>query len=289
MDNQNSTAHQEDFDLVALVRVGWRYKLLVCAITLLCGVGTAIVMLVTKPIYRASVAVTQVRDSNIAGGLGSGIMSQLGGLASIAGLSLGGADENRTAQAVLKSRHLAEVFVKQNDLLPVLFEGSRTTPSLWKAVQRFQGILRIADDVRQGKTTISIDWEDPVVAAQWANDYVGLANEMLRSRARDESTRNIAYLNEQVSKTSVLELQRVMYNLIEMETKTLMLANGRTDYAFAVIDPAVAPELRISPKRTLMTITGLIGGGVLGLLVAVGLDFWRRRRTSPVLKNSAVA
>jgi uncharacterized protein involved in exopolysaccharide biosynthesis len=48
----------------------------------------------------------------------------------------------------------------------------------------------------------------------------------------------------------MIELQRVMYNLIETETKKLMLANGKPEYTFIVVDPAVAGELPIRPKRT---------------------------------------
>jgi uncharacterized protein involved in exopolysaccharide biosynthesis len=47
-----------------------------------------------------------------------------------------------------------------------------------------------------------------------------------------------------------------------------MLANGKLEYAFTVIDPAVAPEIRISPKRTLMTLIGFAIGCVLGCVIA---------------------
>jgi uncharacterized protein involved in exopolysaccharide biosynthesis len=64
-----------------------------------------------------------------------------------------------------------------------------------------------------------------------------------------------------------------MYNLIESETKTLMLANARAEYAFTVVDPAVVPEERVSPRRTLMVLSGLFIGMVVGVLIA-----WVRNR-----------
>jgi uncharacterized protein involved in exopolysaccharide biosynthesis len=67
-------------------------------------------------------------------------------------------------------------------------------------------------------------------------------------------------------------LRRVIYNLIENETKTLMLANAREEYAFAVVDPAVPPELRISPRRRVMVLVGLMLGLVLGTLAAFALN-----------------
>jgi LPS O-antigen subunit length determinant protein (WzzB/FepE family) len=59
-----------------------------------------------------------------------------------------------------------------------------------------------------------------------------------------------------------------MYNLIENETKTLMLANARSEYAFTLVDPAVTPEVRIRPRRTLMVLIGLLVGGLLGMVIA---------------------
>jgi len=71
---------------------------------------------------------------------------------------------------------------------------------------------------------VSIDNGDAVTAARWANGYVALANELVRSRALDDAKRNVAYLNEQIARTNEVELRRIMYNLVEDQTKTLMLA-----------------------------------------------------------------
>ena len=97
---------------------------------------------------------------------------------------------------------------------------------------------------------------------------MALTNELIRTRALDDATRNIAYLNSHIAQTTVLEVQRVMYKLIENETKTQMLASGRLEYAFTSVDPAVPPELRISPQRTLIVLGGVVLGLVIGCVVA---------------------
>ena len=107
---------------------------------------------------------------------------------------------------------------------------------------------------------------------------MALANETLRSRALSDSSRNIQYLKEQIAKTDVVELQRVMYGLIEIEMKTLMLANARTEYAFTVVDPGVTPERRVWPRRTLMVLSGGVLGVFLGFLLALAHSIWRRHR-----------
>jgi uncharacterized protein involved in exopolysaccharide biosynthesis len=75
----------------------------------------------------------------------------------------------------------------------------------------------------------------------------------------------------------VVEVQRSIYNLIESETKTLMLANVRTEFAFTVIDPAVPPERKYRPHRSLYVLFGLFLGFAIGVLAA----YWRSARAGP--------
>ena len=75
----------------------------------------------------------------------------------------------------------------------------------------------------------------------------------------------------------MVEVQQACYRLIEAETKSLMLAHGRAEYAFTIVDPAVAPEMRSSPRRTLIVMTGIFVGGFMGSLIAVARNAIRRR------------
>jgi uncharacterized protein involved in exopolysaccharide biosynthesis len=244
-----------------------------------CAIIAVVKALTEIPIYRAEAQVVEVRDNQL-GGMG-GLASQLGGLASIAGIGLlGDQQDNRNSMAVLKSRQLSEQFVTRHKLMPLMFRNSKNPPTQWYAVERFRkSVVSIREDKRTGVTTVAVDWPDAAVASVWANEFVALANEVIRARALTESTRNITYLNEQIAKTNVVEMQKVMYNLIETETKTLMLANARLEYAFKVVDPAVKPEMKISPKRTVMVIVGAMLGGALGLLLMFAHRFWLKLRT----------
>jgi LPS O-antigen subunit length determinant protein (WzzB/FepE family) len=274
------TDEDYEFDVVDLCRVAWAYKRLVAS-TSLVGALIALVLAVTAvPSYRAEVVVTLVEDTDL--GSGQSLASQFGGLASLAGVTLGAGGSHREEhQAVLESRHLIEEFVKRNGVLPLLQGKAPRPPTLWIAVEKFKrNALKIEEDKLKGTTIVSIESPDPVIAARWANAFVALANELVRNKARDDASRNVDYLNEQVAKTNVVELQRIIYNLIESETKTLMLANARVEYAFTVVDPAAVPEVRVSPKRTLMVATGLAIGLVLGVLTA-----WLRNKFAR--KNAA--
>jgi len=273
---------EPEIDLVVIVRGAWKRKYLVASITGLLAIASVVWALTTASIYRADVTVTEVSNSTMNAAIGGNVLAQLGGLASIAGLNLGGTSDNtQLSHAVLKSRYLVEEFIERNDLIPELFKGSKEKPTLWLAVRRFQeGILRISEDTRQRKITVSVDWTDPEAAARWANGFVSLANELVRTRALDDAGRNVAYLTDQIEKTNVVELQKVMYNLIENETKTLMLANARSEYAFVVVDPATVPERRVSPNRRFIVLAGTAAAFFAALAIAFALDWWEKRRAA---------
>jgi uncharacterized protein involved in exopolysaccharide biosynthesis len=161
----------------------------------------------------------------------------------------------------------------------LLLAGAKPGQSLWLTVERFRkGVLDIEEDKLKETTTVTVDWTDPAVAARWANEFVALANQQLRNQTIEDATRNVAFLEDQVQRTRSVDIQRVMYNLIEQETQRLMLAKGRVDYAFTVADPAVKAESRVSPKRTLLVLSGMVAGFLLGSYVAwVRVRFARRR------------
>ena len=259
-------------DFLSVSRLLWEYRrmiVLICAAMTLTALAYA---LNATPIYRAEVVVVAAPEQGLAAAA-SGLASQFGGLASLAGVNLteGGQNE-QAAQAVLVSNYLATEFIKRYDLLPQLSQDSNRPLTQWRAAQKFKKtLLTVFKDVRKGVTTVSVEWKDAATAAKWANGYVALANESLRNHALEESSRNIRYLNGQIAHTNDVELRRVLYDIVESETKTLMLANGRLEYGFQVVDPAVAPEIRAHPRRTLL----VLGGAALGLFLGWTAAFFR--------------
>jgi uncharacterized protein involved in exopolysaccharide biosynthesis len=267
-----------DIDFAGIWRLIRDAKYLVLGCTIVVG-GIALgIGFATKPVFRAETVIIAARN----GGLGGQMGGQLGGLAniaSLAGVNLdSGSSADREAKAVLQSRSIVQEFISKNNLIDVLIPHSSKPATMWLAVKEFkEGVLNIREDKHTGVVTIDIDWEDPKVAAKWANGFVALSNERLRARAIDEATRNIAFLNAQIPQTSVVEVQRAIYNLIESETKTLMLANVRMEFAFTVIDQAVPPERKYKPHRSIYLVSGLFLGFGIGVLAA----YWRSARAQP--------
>jgi uncharacterized protein involved in exopolysaccharide biosynthesis len=64
-------------------------------------------------------------------------------------------------------------------------------------------------------------------------------------------------------------MQTVFYQLIEEQTKTIMLAEVSPEYVFQTIDPANFPDEKTKPNRPLIVILGTFFGVMLSLLIVL--------------------
>jgi uncharacterized protein involved in exopolysaccharide biosynthesis len=244
--------------------------------------------------YKAVVLLSPV--SNVGGGqLGamSSIASQLGGFASLTGIAVGSDSKKSESIAVLQSEALTEKYIAGNNLLPVLFKQKwdeetekwktsdpQQIPTLWKANQLFKNRIRyVASDTKTGLVTLTITWKDPQTAAKWANDLVAITNDYLRTKAIEESDRNIAFLNDQALKSNVVEVKQTIYKILESEISKGMVARGSKEYAFKILDPAVAPEKPTSPNPPIWILAGSFGGLLLGSAAVLLISGSRMRAT----------
>jgi len=241
------------------------------------------------PKYRVQVVMLPVKADDARSAL-AGMVGQLGGLAGLAGLSLGGGSNKDEYLEYLRSNAFTARFIEDQQLLPVLFDkywdednarwdvdDPEDVPTLADGVRRFDRSVRaVQEDRRTGIVTLSVIWKDRELAAKWANRLVEQANRDLRQRAIEEAEASLRYLDVELAKTNVVDLQQSIYRLIEAQIRAKMLANVREAYAFKVIDPAIAPDADdwIRPKRAAMIAIGAFAG----LLAALAVVTWRLRR-----------
>jgi uncharacterized protein involved in exopolysaccharide biosynthesis len=152
-------------------------------------------------------------------------------------------------------------------------------PSMWDAYSVFKEVITVNNDSKTGLVTVKADWKDPNLAAQWVNELVKRLNYELRQQAIHESERSIQFLNEQIQETSLADLRTVLYRLVEEHTKNMTLAKVNEQYALKVIDPAVPPQERAKPKRTLIVVFGFAMGLLSGIIIAFVWNYIQVQRT----------
>jgi uncharacterized protein involved in exopolysaccharide biosynthesis len=241
----------------------WLVTLIVC---LSVAAGGAYALLATEW-FQADVVVAYAEKKGP-----SGSLAQLGGLASLAGISVG-TGENTEPLSVLKSRGFARRFIEdenlQSALTPRSMLGGSRALDIRDAVDNFDKNVRtVTEDKKASLIVLSIRWTDPAVAAQWANTLVRRINSEMQREAENEASRNLQYLQTSLVSTTVLSLQQAIGRLMESELQKAMLAKGNSEYAFKVIDAAVPPKHHVAPKRLwVVAASGLLGAMASALLV----------------------
>jgi len=149
-------------------------------------------------------------------------------------------------------------------------------PSYQEAYEEFLALLSVSEDKQTGLIFVSAEHHSPDIAKRWVELMVNRVSEDLRTKDIREADESIKFLESQREKTSLVALDEVFAQLIEEQTKTIMLANVSKDYVFDVIDPPVSPELKSNPSRALICVLGTLLGGMLGLVVVLIRHYGRQ-------------
>ena len=286
---------EDEIDLLELIRTLLQAWKTIVSITIFCtGLSVAYALYATE-IFKAETLLAPAQEEKSGA---SSALSQFGGLAAMAGVSIPGDSNVEQVVATLNSRKFLRTYINHNKLIPVLFEhiwdadsqawmvpSSEDEPTVQEALQSFKACLSVDEDKKSGLITLSISWKDPEVAAQWANDLVKQLNEQLREQAIADSQKRVGYLEQELAKTTLQDMRAVLYKLLESEKQKAMLANVNEDFALEVIDPAVAPETREKPKRKLIVALGGVCGGFLGIFAVFFSQFLRKLKLSGTSKN----
>ncbi|HDM8138707.1 Wzz/FepE/Etk N-terminal domain-containing protein [Vibrio parahaemolyticus] len=294
-----SQSIDDEIDLSGLFKALWKGKWIIIVTTFVFALGSIVFALNLPNIYKADALIAPTESSN-SGGL-SKMAGQLGGLAALAGVNIGVGESTQAdlAVQVMKSRQFIEAFVDRHDILVPLMavkdwdieknklildediynpttgewlrekKGLRgAKPSAQEAFEVFnEDVLSIKQDKESGLYTVSVKHYSPYIAKQWVNWLIKDINKVMRERTIAETSQNLTYLNTQLQKTAVADMQNTFYKLIEEQTKSLMLAEVQEEFVFQTLDPAVVPEVKDGPKRALICVLGSLLGGMLGIAI----------------------
>ena len=177
-------------------------------------------------------------------------------------------------------------FIQDNNLLPILFakdwnkDKQRWEPvllhrwiygdtiSIWDGYTKFSSILGVETDADTNLTTVSLKWTDAKLAAEWTNKMVAVLNDQLQKQALKESQVILAHLQEQLNKTSSVELRLALYGLMEAQLATVIATKVHPDFAMKIIDAAVVPDDQAIPYFQLILIAVSV---FLGIVIALSL------------------
>lgn len=230
MDPKNQIDQIDQTDEINLLdywRVIWKRRLLILLLFLISVVAAAVISLYMTPIFQAKATLMPVESSQ------SRFSGALGALQNIpfVGGAVGKTGTDKIV-TILNSRTLAEDVIKKMDLIKILFKekwdkekGKWKTdkpPTRQDTLRGLQGIVKVADD-RKGLISITVEYEDPKLAADIANNYTAALHQFLSENTISLVKRNRLFLEKQLVVTKV-DLQRTEEDLKSYQMKKKVVA-----------------------------------------------------------------
>lgn len=292
------TVADDEIDLRELFAAIWQGKWIIIAVTAVFAVASVFYALSLPNIYKSEALLAPASEQKSAG-----LSGQLGGLAALAGVNLGsgaGVDKTALAIEIIKSRDFLGRFIEKRiqlqDLMAVkswdlasntlnydaevydlnnqqwLREAKpprQAKPSIQEAYKVLSDKLNISTDATTGMVKLSVEHISPFIAQRWVQMLVADLNLEMKTRDIEEAEKSIAYLQQQISQTNISDLRAALYSLVEEQTKTLMLANVREEYALKVIDKPIVPEEKAKPARPIIVIVFTFLGGFMAIILVI--------------------
>jgi uncharacterized protein involved in exopolysaccharide biosynthesis len=268
-----------------------------------------IIGLQTPNTYQSN-ALISIKDSDDSAGMSS-MMSQYGGLASLAGISLpsGSKDKLNKAIAVLNSKnffnHINDKYELDIDIFAMKsFDVIKNKPTYKKNIYDksqkkwvrnvkppmkskpsdlelhkyfLKNIFSVSKNPETDFISISVVHPSPEFSKKLLEIILSELNLVVKEKDLEESNLALEYLNNELPKTKISEVRKSINQLIEVQLKTNMMASIQKDYVFDVIDPPFVPEKKISPNRLLLVIFGVLVGLFTSIFYILFSEIYKNR------------
>lgn len=294
--------NNNEFDLAELIKVIWKKKISIIVLSIVISIFNVFYALSLANVYTSDAVLAPNDDtqSNMS------VFSDIGGLASLAGIDVGSSssasDYNVTIRS-LSSRQFLKDFIEERDLFLDIFAVSsydldtgktEYDPTLYD-VEKAQWVRKIqkpylpkpsAYEVRETlleRLTIDKDNKTGFLFLTYTHANPNFAKYILDSLIVDINiymkNRDIAFY-ERVS-SSLLEavrgetdknLIKSIYSLLESNEKKLAIAKASNEYALKIIDQPIVPEKKSYPFRSKMVIIMSLLGGIFSTIFFVIYD-----------------
>lgn len=194
MNSEKVIVQEDEIDLYELFQKIKKRKKLIVKIFLASTLLSVIISLLLTKYYKSEAVIMPVTAPS------SGSFSQL---AAIASMSINYQDPTIKIDAVLNSDTIAEMVVKELNLVEVIFEGD--PPSNQDPVQAAvrslkKNIIDVKMNKKNGTITISSIWKNPIMAKNITEKYIEKLKLILSEKALTISKANRVFLEEELNK-----------------------------------------------------------------------------------------
>ncbi len=286
----------DEIDVKALFKRILNGKRIIISSTVLFSIIAVVYSLTLSNIYQSTALLSPVGEQSSS----NQSLNNIGGLASLAGISISSASGLNSTKAITKITTLS--FFEEN-ILPNIFLPDLMAVSTWdeesnsviyndstysaqtgkwneiphpqKSYEAFLKKLQVSQDYDTKFLTISFRHESPHIAKEWTELVVNQINDSFRARDKLEAESAMDFLYAQMALTSYTEIKEVVAQVLKQKMQQLALIEANEFYVFSYLDqPAVAKE-KIEPSRSSISILGALFGFMLGVLIVLVRGYFK--------------
>ena len=283
-------------DLIYFFNLLWLKKLFIISLSSFFSILSIIYALSLNNYYVSSAILVAADTQN------TNALSQYSGLASLAGIGVQGSGDSVTEMMeIIESRKFVKHLITFEGVLPSIMaaesynKGSKTLifdtdiysvetdewlrepridrpskPSYLEAHKVYtRNLLSISKDRKTGVVNISIEHISPVFAKDFLDLIIQEANSSMRQKDIETSTKALAYLKEELSKTPLMEIKDSINQLIKTQLETQMMAKINEEYSLAILEPPFVPHEKSKPSRSMLVIMISVFGGLLSCAIVL--------------------
>jgi uncharacterized protein involved in exopolysaccharide biosynthesis len=295
-------SYQEDFskkeiDLKDLFFTLLKYKIFLILMSSFFAVSSVIYALSLPNIYTSSAVLTPADNDNMNNNSLGSMMSQYSGVASLAGIdlssptSIGGQLSIETIRSRLFLKNLLEKYdyigpsllaaktynekdksIEYNENaynsinktwvrnIPL---GRQKIPTYIEIYDSYISAVSVTQDPITKFITLEVQHISPYFAYNLASAIIRELNNFTKLNDINESNKAINFLENRIKQTRESEVKFQINSLIISHLNRLMMADINENYLLEIVDPPYIPELRTSPKRSIICIMITVIGTLL--------------------------
>lgn len=144
------------------------------------------------------------------------------------------------------------------------------------AYKRYKSILFMYQDTRTRFIEISIDHKSPFIAKSWLEIIIKNINLSMREENAKTAAEYTEFLKNLSAQNNPKEIEDAISKLLESQLQKLMLSSANKNYVFKTIDSPLAPEMKSSPRRSLIVILSTLFGSLLSISWVL-FDHYKRK------------
>tara|TARA_B110000261_G_scaffold72888_1_gene84781 strand:+ start:308 stop:1240 length:933 start_codon:yes stop_codon:yes gene_type:complete len=292
-----------EINILELLLILFKNKYTIILCTFIFAISSVFYSLSIPNQYISKSVVSINGDTEVTGGSLGG---NLGGIASLAGISLssgGDVSKSSIVEATFKSRVFINHLLNQEKFLFNLMavngydvnnnkaiidtnlydieKASWKTNKKPKNIDSYYAFLNnfsYSRDDETGLVTVSFKNFSPYISKDLLDILLFEIDTIIKNKDIIETEKSLVYLQDQLEKTQQSNIRASINSLIFNELQAQMVANISESYLFDTIDPPYVPIEKSSPVRSAISVFGTLFGFILSIIYVLTRQFFINKK-----------